>query len=160
MVPDRSSMSESQAPTMSIECPNEARLRIRNEPLQAVKTAGMKRRLSCIYMKQSLLLDTSPIGIHRRSSRRPAVTTFQAMTAEPLNVFKGQDALADYFNPDRNPMLPLVELPDALNILRADGIRIFAKMLTALPAHNVKSLPGTVRPERPIAHEIDVSNSR
>jgi len=29
-----------------------------------------------------------------------------------------------------------------LNPLRADGVRIFAKMLTALPAQNVKSLPG------------------
>ncbi|KAK0622947.1 cysteine synthase B [Immersiella caudata] len=59
----------------------------------------------------------------------------------PLNVFRGHDSLAQYLDPDQNPPLPLVEIPDALNPLRADGVRIFAKMLTALPAHNVKSLP-------------------
>jgi hypothetical protein len=63
-------------------------------------------------------------------------------TSNPLNVFKGPDALAQFFDPDRNPPLPLVELPDALNPLRQDGVRIFAKMLTQLPAQNVKSLPG------------------
>ncbi|KAF2185756.1 cysteine synthase [Zopfia rhizophila CBS 207.26] len=61
--------------------------------------------------------------------------------ANPLNVFKGTDSLAQYFDPDRNPPLPLVELPDALNPRRRDGVRIFAKMLTTLPAQNVKSLP-------------------
>jgi hypothetical protein len=64
------------------------------------------------------------------------------MDVNTLNVFKGQNALGQYFDPDRNPLLPLVELPDSLNPLRSDGVRIFAKMLTALPAHNVKSLPG------------------
>ncbi|KAF2793166.1 tryptophan synthase beta subunit-like PLP-dependent enzyme [Melanomma pulvis-pyrius CBS 109.77] len=58
-----------------------------------------------------------------------------------LNVFKGPDALVQFFDPDRSPPLPLVELPDALNPLRRDGVRIFAKMLTQLPAQNVKSLP-------------------
>lgn len=62
-----------------------------------------------------------------------------------LNVFKGPDALAQFFDPDRSPPLPLVELPDALNPLRRDGVRIFAKMLTQLPAQNVKSLPGQFR---------------
>ncbi|KAK0737726.1 cysteine synthase [Schizothecium vesticola] len=59
-----------------------------------------------------------------------------------MNVFKGPTSLAQYLDPDQNPLLPLVEIPDSLNPLRADGVRIFAKMLTALPAHNVKSLPG------------------
>ncbi|KAJ5106688.1 hypothetical protein N7456_003363 [Penicillium angulare] len=59
----------------------------------------------------------------------------------PLNVFKGSDSLAQYFDPDNAPPVPLVELPDSLNPLRADGVRIYAKMLTALPAQNVKSLP-------------------
>ncbi|KAF2257526.1 tryptophan synthase beta subunit-like PLP-dependent enzyme [Lojkania enalia] len=63
------------------------------------------------------------------------------MATNPLNVFKGPDALAQFFDPDKNPPLPLVELPDALNPLRKDGVRIFAKMLTHLPAQNVKSLP-------------------
>jgi hypothetical protein len=61
----------------------------------------------------------------------------------PLNVFKGSDSLAQYFDPDASPPVPLVELPDSLNPLRSDGVRIYAKMLTALPAQNVKSLPGT-----------------
>ncbi|KAJ5652108.1 hypothetical protein N7507_009534 [Penicillium longicatenatum] len=59
----------------------------------------------------------------------------------PLNVFKGSDSLAQYFDPDASPPVPLVELPDSLNPLRSDGVRIYAKMLTALPAQNVKSLP-------------------
>ncbi|KAK1826971.1 cysteine synthase [Podospora conica] len=63
------------------------------------------------------------------------------MDSNPMNVFKGSDSLAQYLDPDHNPLLPLVEIPDSLNPLRADGVRIFAKMLTALPAHNVKSLP-------------------
>lgn len=63
-------------------------------------------------------------------------------SANLLNVFKGPAALAQYFDPDQNPPLPLVELPGALNPLREDGIRIFAKMLTASGGQNVKSLPG------------------
>ncbi|KAK4448501.1 cysteine synthase [Podospora aff. communis PSN243] len=62
-------------------------------------------------------------------------------SSNPLNVFKGHDSLAQYLDPDLNPPLPLVEIPDSLNPLRSDGVRIFAKMLTALPAQNVKSLP-------------------
>jgi hypothetical protein len=67
------------------------------------------------------------------------------MDSSTLNVFKGHDSLAQYLDPDLNPPLPLVEIPDSLNPLRSDGVRIFAKMLTALPAHNVKSLPGMHR---------------
>jgi hypothetical protein len=59
-----------------------------------------------------------------------------------LNVFQGPQAVADYYNPDLQPPLPLVEVPQSLNPFRQDGVRIFAKMMTALPAHNVKSLPG------------------
>jgi hypothetical protein len=62
--------------------------------------------------------------------------------SNPHNVFKGPDAMAKLFDPDQNPPLPLVEIPDALNPLRKDGVRIFAKLLTHLPAQNVKSLPG------------------
>ena len=47
-----------------------------------------------------------------------------------------------YFDPDIQPPLPLVELPQKLNPFRKDNVRIYAKMLTALPAQNVKSLPG------------------
>lgn len=61
------------------------------------------------------------------------------------NVFSGPNSLIDYFRPDRNAPLPLVELPPELNPYHADGVRIYAKMLTALPATNVKSLPGKFR---------------
>ncbi|CBQ73140.1 conserved hypothetical protein [Sporisorium reilianum SRZ2] len=66
-----------------------------------------------------------------------------AHTYDPaqMNVFKGANSLVDYFNPDKNAPLPLVELPPALNPFYDDGVRIYAKMLTALPATNVKSLP-------------------
>lgn len=58
------------------------------------------------------------------------------------NVFSGPNSLINYFNPDLNPPLPLVELPKELNPFYDDGVRVFAKMLTMLPAGNVKSLPG------------------
>lgn len=73
-------------------------------------------------------------------STRPIPPPSPKMTAN--NVFRGPDALAQYFDPDRNPPLPLIEVPDGLNPFRRDGVRIYAKMLTALPAQNVKSLPG------------------
>lgn len=65
-------------------------------------------------------------------------------TANPFNVFKGPDSLRNYFNPDEQPPLPLVELPEKLNCFRRDGVRIYAKLLTALPAQNVKALPGKI----------------
>ncbi|KUJ06323.1 tryptophan synthase beta subunit-like PLP-dependent enzyme [Mollisia scopiformis] len=58
------------------------------------------------------------------------------------NVFKGPDSMVQYFNPDLQPFLPLVEIPDKLNPFRSSNVRIYAKMLTALPAQNVKMLPG------------------
>ncbi|KAF4624027.1 hypothetical protein G7Y89_g14149 [Cudoniella acicularis] len=57
------------------------------------------------------------------------------------NVFKGPNSLVNYFNPDLQPPLPLVELPEKLNPFRVDNVRIYAKMLTALPAQNVKMFP-------------------
>ncbi|GKT95873.1 cysteine synthase K/M:cysteine synthase B [Colletotrichum tofieldiae] len=58
-----------------------------------------------------------------------------------LNIFRGPESVANYYNPDNSPPLPLVEIPDRLNPFRRDGVRIYAKLLTALPAQNVKSLP-------------------
>ncbi|KAF4624026.1 hypothetical protein G7Y89_g14148 [Cudoniella acicularis] len=58
-----------------------------------------------------------------------------------LNVYSGQDALRKYFDPEYAPMLPLVEIPDSFNPFKEDGVRIFAKMMTMLPANNVKALP-------------------
>ncbi|KAF8251248.1 cysteine synthase B [Wilcoxina mikolae CBS 423.85] len=58
-----------------------------------------------------------------------------------LNVYQGPDSLVKYYDPDFQPPLPLVELPEALNPFRRDNVRIYAKMMTALPAHNLKCLP-------------------
>ncbi|KAK0654922.1 tryptophan synthase beta subunit-like PLP-dependent enzyme [Cercophora newfieldiana] len=77
-----------------------------------------------------------------------------AASPEFLNVFKGRDSLAQYLDPDLSPPLPLVEIPNSLNPLRGDGVRIFAKMLTALPAQNVKSLPAlAMLRSEPNAHQ-------
>lgn len=58
------------------------------------------------------------------------------------NVYFGPDALKKYFDPDCQPPLPLVELPDRLNPFHQDGVRIYAKMMTMHPANNVKAIPG------------------
>jgi hypothetical protein len=61
----------------------------------------------------------------------------------PLNVYKGQESIQKYFDPESAPPLPLVEIPDSLNPYRQDGVRIYAKMMTMHPANNVKAMPGT-----------------
>jgi hypothetical protein len=81
-------------------------------------------------------------GFPRFESLPIANNRAKMVSPNPLNVFKGPNSLSSFFDPDQNPPLPLVEIPDALNPLRLDGVRIFAKMLTQLPAQNVKSLPG------------------
>ncbi|KAL4965312.1 putative cysteine synthase B [Aspergillus stella-maris] len=58
-----------------------------------------------------------------------------------LNVYFGQDSLKKYFDPDSQPPLPLVELPEYLNPYHQDGVRIYAKMMTMHPANNVKAMP-------------------
>ncbi|OJD33805.1 cysteine synthase b [Diplodia corticola] len=58
-----------------------------------------------------------------------------------LNVYSGEDSLKKYYDPDYQPPLPLVEIPACLNPFRKDGVRIYAKMMTMLPANNVKALP-------------------
>jgi cysteine synthase/rhodanese-related sulfurtransferase len=58
-----------------------------------------------------------------------------------LNTFEGSNAVLDFLNPDNAPYTPLVEIPDHLNPYRKDGIRIFAKLMNALPLANLKSLP-------------------
>jgi hypothetical protein len=63
------------------------------------------------------------------------------------NVFKGPNSVINYFDPDLQPSLPLVELPAKLNPFSSDNVRIYAKMLTALPAQNVKVFPGNRIPE-------------
>ncbi|KAJ5144959.1 hypothetical protein N7448_002351 [Penicillium atrosanguineum] len=57
------------------------------------------------------------------------------------NVYFGPSSLKKYFDPDSQPPLPLVELPEHLNPYYCDGIRIYAKMMTMHPANNVKAMP-------------------
>ena len=65
------------------------------------------------------------------------------MQKTPLNanVFAGPDALKQFLDPDSNPPLPLVELPEVLNPLAEHKVRIYAKLLYLLPLLNLKSLP-------------------
>jgi cysteine synthase len=56
-------------------------------------------------------------------------------------VFAGPTSIRDFLNPENNPPLPLVELPDRLNPFIAQGVRIFAKLMYLLPLLNIKSLP-------------------
>lgn len=58
-----------------------------------------------------------------------------------LNTFEGSNAVLDFLNPDNAPYTPMVEIPDHLNPYRTDGVRVFAKLMSALPLANVKSLP-------------------
>lgn len=58
-----------------------------------------------------------------------------------LNFFSGKNALFDFFNPDKNAPLPLIEIPNHLNPFYKEGVRIYAKMLNMLPLSNIKSLP-------------------
>lgn len=59
----------------------------------------------------------------------------------PLNTFAGDTAVLDFLNPENTPYTPLVEIPAALNPYRGKGVRIFAKLMNALPLANVKSIP-------------------
>lgn len=61
-----------------------------------------------------------------------------------LNAYSGPNALRDYFDPNCQPMLPLVELPRSLNPFHEDGVRIHAKMMSMHPANNVKIMPGVL----------------
>jgi cysteine synthase A len=66
--------------------------------------------------------------------------------SNPLNVYTGPDSLQKYYDPDIQPPLPLVEVPASLNPFYADGVRIYAKMMSMHPANNVKALPGAHTP--------------
>jgi cysteine synthase/rhodanese-related sulfurtransferase len=63
------------------------------------------------------------------------------MSSSHKNIFSGKNAVLDFLNPDKNLPLPLVELPEKLNPLHKEGVRIYAKLLNMLPLSNVKSLP-------------------
>ena len=44
-----------------------------------------------------------------------------------------------YFGPERQPPLPMVELPASLNAFKDDIVHIYAKMPASLPVQNVNS---------------------
>jgi cysteine synthase len=60
---------------------------------------------------------------------------------ENNNVFKGENSIKDFLNPDLHPALPLVELPESINPFLKDGVHIYAKLMYFLPLLNIKSLP-------------------
>jgi len=62
-------------------------------------------------------------------------------TRPEYGVFAGDDALSDFLTPDKNPPLPLVELPGRLNPLAGRDVRIFGKLMYLLPLLSIKSLP-------------------
>lgn len=72
----------------------------------------------------------------------------------PFNVYKGADSVRDYHDPERAPFLPLVEIPHHINPYYDHGVRIYAKMMNALPAHNIKELPGRVNKEWRFKHHL------
>jgi cysteine synthase A len=57
------------------------------------------------------------------------------------SVFSGPEALKRFLDPDSHPPVPLVELPNSLNPLAGQKVRIFAKLLYLLPLFNLKSFP-------------------
>ncbi|KAG8715095.1 hypothetical protein FRC08_011010 [Ceratobasidium sp. 394] len=61
------------------------------------------------------------------------------VTSAELNVYSGDNALVDFYDPDKCPPVPLVEVPK--HPWRSHGVRIYAKLMSSLPAANVKSLP-------------------
>ena len=63
------------------------------------------------------------------------------MEDDLLNVFKGKTAVLDFLNPENTPYTPLVEIPESLNPYRKNGVRIFVKLMNALPLSNIKALP-------------------
>ncbi|OAA60866.1 cysteine synthase B [Cordyceps fumosorosea ARSEF 2679] len=71
-----------------------------------------------------------------------------------LNVYKGPESIRDYFDPDTAPPLPLVEVPSCLNPYHADGVRIFAKMMSMHPANNVKCMPALNLLEKSVKPDV------
>ncbi|KAJ3839316.1 tryptophan synthase beta subunit-like PLP-dependent enzyme [Lentinula raphanica] len=61
------------------------------------------------------------------------------MTPVHNNTFSGKDAILKFYDPDCNPANASIEIPN--HPFEEDGVHIYAKMLTFLPAANVKSLP-------------------
>ncbi len=64
-----------------------------------------------------------------------------SITPQSKSLFAGADALNKYLSPKNFASPPLVELPADLNPYRADGVRIFAKIMPLVPLMNIKSIP-------------------
>jgi cysteine synthase/cystathionine beta-lyase/cystathionine gamma-synthase len=80
--------------------------------------------------------------IDNRDSQASVVSFVENRHREnPPALFAGEDALKQYLSPANYTPTPLVELPNDLNPLRADGVRIFAKMMPLVPLMNIKSIP-------------------
>lgn len=92
----------------------------------------MRARLNCLSLSSLLITH------HNSSNLRSDNMTER----NNLNAYSGPNALRDYFDPDCQPMLPLVEIPQSLNPFYDDGVRIHAKMMSMHPANNVKIMPG------------------
>ncbi|KAL6703419.1 hypothetical protein ACN47E_009678 [Coniothyrium glycines] len=73
-----------------------------------------------------------------------------------LNAYAGPDAVRNYFDPDVQPMLPMIEIPQTLNPFYKDGVRIHAKMMSMHPANNVKIMPAL----NMLAQEVDPGKSK
>lgn len=86
-----------------------------------------------------------PTTMHEIRDDHGSGQASDTVNCNPTNVFTGPDSLRCYFDPDKAPPLPLVELPPHLNPYYDDGVRIYAKMMSCHPANNVKSMPGDYR---------------
>jgi hypothetical protein len=75
------------------------------------------------------------------------VTNYTPIIASPnpLDVYKGRNSIPDYHDLAKAQLLLLVELTSHVNPHYARGVCIYAKMMNALPAHDVKVLPGNLR---------------
>ena len=47
----------------------------------------------------------------------------------PLNIYTGPTSLQDYYDPEKQPLLPLVEIPDGLNPFRGTLLCVYVATL-------------------------------
>ena len=77
--------------------------------------------------------------VRRTPSKKQSKTRWRRRRVR--RVFEGPNAIRDFLNPENNPAIPLVELPNSLNPFRAQNVRIFGKLMYLLPLLSIKSLP-------------------
>ncbi|TDZ61130.1 Cysteine synthase [Colletotrichum trifolii] len=65
------------------------------------------------------------------------------MSVQDNNVFSGPHSVADYFDPDKNPLLPLVEIPDRLNPYREDALNMLRERQDAHDKKIVEASSGS-----------------